>query len=125
MIQTPDSQFAALQSSPQECTLDNYRCKQMPEPYPYTNQPNVSSLHKHGELVLSTALKDEESIDDYEYLKQPFTPATEGDSEQLLEFYRNIQDSQIGHMLVKRYQEQRSFVNGTPSMQHFSDESKK
>lgn len=45
--------------------------KQVPEPYPYTNQP-VSSF-KHAELILSAEDRtddfDEESIDDYDYLK--------------------------------------------------------
>lgn len=58
IIQTPSSSltthFAALQSSSPREDPDQdllYEMKQVPEPYPYTNQP-VSSF-KHGELVLS------------------------------------------------------------------------
>ena len=93
IIQTPSSShlthFAALESSsPKDDQQDLYRVKQIPEPYPYTNQ-QVSSF-KHAELILSGVEDEQESIDDYDYLKQPLTPATDHDSEH---FYRMVHDS--------------------------------
>jgi hypothetical protein len=108
--------------------------KQVPEPYPYTNQP-VSSF-KHGELVLSGADPhtdgddDGESIDDYDYLKHqtPLTPATDQDSDKLLEFYRNIEDSKVSKMLLQRHQDRSStpFSNEPPQQSsHLTVDSKK
>lgn len=43
---------------------------EIPEPYPYTNQPN--SVIKHAELILPDAWQSK--IENYDYLRQISTP---------------------------------------------------